>query len=56
MNNTAKLRGVGLLNHRRVAFAVFAVHNAQPGIDVFHISWLHGLSLGGRVHGSVFIR
>jgi hypothetical protein len=56
VDNTAKLRGIGLLNDRKVTFSVFAVHNAQPGIDVFHISWLHGASLGGRVHGSVFIR
>ena len=57
VDNTAKLQGIGLVNHRRVGFTVFAVHNAQPGVDVFRIAWLHGASLGGRVFGgSVFIR
>jgi hypothetical protein len=57
VDNTAKLQGTGLLNQRRVAFTVFAVHNAQPGVDLFHIAWLHAASLGGRVFGgSVFIR
>ena len=57
VDNTAKLQGIGLLNQRRVVFTVFAVHNAQPGVDLFHIGWLHGASLGGRVFGgSVFIR
>jgi hypothetical protein len=57
VDNTAKLQGIGLLNERRVAFTVYAVHNAQPGVDLFHIAWLHRASLGGRVFGgSVFIR
>jgi hypothetical protein len=57
VDNTAKLRGIGLLNQRRVSFTVFAVHNAQPGVDLFHIAWLNGASVGGRVFGgSVFIR
>jgi hypothetical protein len=55
--NTATLKGIGLLNHRRVPFTVVAVHNALPGVDVLHIAWSHGASLGGRVvAGSVFIR
>ncbi|HWX08785.1 MAG TPA: hypothetical protein VNY33_02310 [Gaiellaceae bacterium] len=57
VDNTAKLQGIGLLNQRRVGFTVFAVHNAQPGVDLFRIAWLHAASLGGRVFGgSVFIR
>lgn len=56
-DNTATLGGIGLLNRHRVAFTVYAIHNAQPGIDVFRIAWLHGVSMGGRVaDGSVFIR
>jgi hypothetical protein len=55
--NTATLKGIGLVNERRVPFTVVAVHNALPGIDVFRIAWSHGASLGGRVVvGSVFIR
>lgn len=55
--NTATLKGIGLLNHRRVPFTVVAVHNALPGVDVLHIAWSHGASLGGRVvEGSIFIR
>jgi hypothetical protein len=51
------LRGVGLLNHRRVPFTAVGVHNELPGVDVFRISWNHGAGLGGRVvTGSVFIR
>jgi len=57
VGNSARLRGVGLLNERRVGFAVFAAHNAKAGVDVFRIAWLHGASRGGRVAGgSVFIR
>ncbi|MCU1676930.1 MAG: hypothetical protein JWM93_1688 [Frankiales bacterium] len=57
VDNTATLRGVGLLNHRRVAFTAVGVHNQLPGIDVFRISWNHGAGLGGRVvRGSLFIR
>jgi hypothetical protein len=57
VDNTAKLQGIGLLNQQRVGFTVFAVHNATPGVDLFHIAWRHGASLGGRVlGGSVFIR
>lgn len=57
VDNTARVRGIGLLNQRRVGFTVFAVHNFQAGVDVFHIAWLRGASHGGRVvGGSVFIR
>jgi hypothetical protein len=57
VDNTATLRGVGLVNHRRVAFTAVGVHNQLPGIDVFRISWNHGAGLGGRiVRGSLFIR
>ena len=57
VDNTATLKGVGLVNHRRVAFTAVGVHNQLAGIDVFRISWNHGAGLGGRVaHGSVFIR
>jgi hypothetical protein len=57
VDNTATLRGVGLVNHRRVAFTAVGIHNQLPGIDVFRISWNHGAGLGGRVaRGSVFIR
>jgi hypothetical protein len=57
VENKATLRGIGLLNHRRVAFTAVGVHNALPGIDVFRISWNHGAGLGGRVvRGSLFIR
>lgn len=55
--NTATLRGIGILNHQRVPFTVLAVHNAQPGVDVFRIAWKHGAAHGGNVvRGSVFIR
>ena len=57
VDNKATLRGVGLLNHRRVPFTAVGVHNELPGVDVFRISWSHGAGLGGRVvSGSVFIR
>jgi len=57
VENTATLRGIGVLNHRRVPFTVVAVHNALPGVDLFHIAWSHGATHGGRVvEGSVFIR
>ena len=57
VENKATLHGVGLLNHRRVAFTAVGVHNELPGIDVFRISWNHGAGLGGRVlNGSLFIR
>jgi hypothetical protein len=56
-DNTATLHGVGLVNHRRVAFTAVGVHNQLPGIDVFRISWNHGAGHGGRiVRGSLFIR
>ena len=56
-DNSAKLRGVGVVNNRRVSFTVVAVHNELPGIDVFRIAWHHGPALGGRVvRGNVFIR
>jgi hypothetical protein len=55
--NDATLKGVGLLNGRRVSFGAVAVHNAQPGVDTIHISLNRGASLGGRVlRGGVFIR
>ena len=38
VDNTARVRGIGLLNQRRVGFTVFAVHNLQAGVDVFHIA------------------
>jgi hypothetical protein len=57
IDNTATIRGIGLLNHRRVPFTALGVHNALPGVDVFRISWNHGAALGGRVvRGSLFIR
>jgi hypothetical protein len=57
VENTATLRGIGLLNDRRVGFVVVAVHNATPGVDTFRIAWQHGSTHGGRVvSGSVFIR
>ena len=57
VDNKATLQGVGLLNHRRVPFTAVGVHNELPGIDLFRISWNHGVGLGGRVvHGSLFIR
>jgi hypothetical protein len=57
VDNKVTLRGVGLLNHRRVPFTAVGVHNELPGVDVFRISWNHGAGLGGRVvTGSVFIR
>jgi ABC-type amino acid transport substrate-binding protein len=55
--NDARLKGVGLLNGRRVGFSAVAVHNASPGVDTIRISLGKGASLGGRVlKGSVFIR
>jgi hypothetical protein len=55
--NTATLKGVGILNRKRVPFTAFVVHNALPGVDVFRIAWSHGAAHGGRVvQGSVFIR
>lgn len=55
--NAVKLRGIGLIDGRRVAFTAVGVHNALPDVDVFRIAWNHGASLGGRVQtGSVFIR
>lgn len=57
VDNKATLHGVGLLNHRRVAFTAVGVHNELPGVDVFRISLNHGVALGGRVvRGSLFIR
>jgi hypothetical protein len=57
IDNKATLQGVGLLNHRRVAFTAVGVHNQLPGVDVFRIAWNHGAGLGGRViRGSLFIR
>lgn len=57
VENSATLRGIGLLNHRRVAFTAVGVHNELPGIDVFRISWNHGAGHGGRVvRGSLFVR
>ena len=57
VENTATLRGVGIVNHRRVPFTAFAAHNALAGVDVFRIAWSHGAGHGGRVvRGSVFIR
>jgi hypothetical protein len=55
--NAVKLRGMGVVNGRTVAFTAVGVHNALPGVDVFRIAWNHGTSFGGRVTtGSVFIR
>jgi hypothetical protein len=55
--NSAKLRGIGILNQKRVPFTAVAVHNALPSVDVFRISWSRGAGHGGRVsQGSVFIR
>jgi hypothetical protein len=57
VDNTATLKGVGMLNHRRVPFTAVAVHNQLPGVDVFRIAWSHGADHGGRVvRGSLFIR
>lgn len=57
VENTATLRGIGILNQRRVPFTAVAVHNKLPGIDVFRIAWSHGAGHGGRVvRGGVFIR
>ena len=55
--NAVKLRGVGLVDGRRVAFTAVGVHNAMPGVDVFRLAWNHGASVGGIVtSGAVFIR
>jgi hypothetical protein len=55
--NDATLKGVGLLNGRRVGFTALAVHNASPGVDVLRVSVGNRTGLGGRVlRGSVFIR
>jgi hypothetical protein len=57
VENTATLKGVGILNHRRVPFTAVAVHNQLPGVDVFRIAWSRGTGHGGRVvSGSLFIR
>jgi hypothetical protein len=57
VDNKVTVRGIGLLNHRRVPFTAVGVHNELPGIDVFRISLNHGAGLGGRVvRGSLFIR
>src|SRR5262249_34633310 len=56
-SNDATLKGVGLLNGRRVAFTAHAIHNNTPGVDVLRVSLAGGASLGGRVgQGSIFIR
>ena len=55
--NAVKLRGVGLVDGRRVAFTAIGVHNVVPGRDFFRISWNHGTARGGYVTaGSLFIR
>lgn len=55
--NAVKLRGVGLLDGRRVFFTAVGVHNALPEVDVFRIAWDHGATHGGVVtSGAVFIR
>jgi hypothetical protein len=55
--NDATLKGVGLLNGRRVGFTAVAVHNALPGVDLIRVSLGNRASLGGRVlKGSIFIR
>jgi hypothetical protein len=55
--NAVRLRGIGSVGGRRVAFTAVGVHNARPGVDVFRLSWNHGAAVGGIVTGgSVFIR
>ena len=55
--NDATLKGVGILNGRRVGFTAVAVHNATPGVDVLRVSLGSRSGLGGRVlKGSIFIR
>jgi hypothetical protein len=55
--NDATLRGVGLLNGRRVGFTARAVHNAMPGVDVLRVSVGNRAGLGGRIlRGGIFIR
>ena len=55
--NAVKLRGIGLVDGKRVRFTAIGVHNARPGVDVFRIAWNHGASLGGTVtSGLLFIR
>lgn len=55
--NAVKLRGVGVVGGRRVAFTVVGVHNVVPGRDLFRIAWNHGAARGGMLTtGSLFIR
>ena len=46
--NSATLRGVGLVNGRRVPFVVLAVDHGAHG-DMFRIAWGDGRSYGGRL-------
>lgn len=55
--NDAMLKGVGLLNGRRVGFTALAVHNVVPGVDALRVSLGNRTGLGGRVvRGAIFIR
>ena len=55
--NAVKLRGVGVVDGKRVAFTAIGVHNVVPGRDLFRIAWNHGASRGGLLTaGSLFIR
>jgi len=56
-SNDATMKGVGLLNGRRVSFKAVAVHNALPGVDTLRVSLGTRAAVGGRVlEGSIFIR
>jgi hypothetical protein len=55
--NAVKLRGIGLVDGKRVAFTAVGVHNVVPGRDLFRVVWNHGAAHGGLLTaGSLFIR